>query len=299
MKINDRIKLGIWLSLITFQALANTVKAADVNTAKPLDIIYPVLRKGSELDQYALRLAKFLLAKSPTPVRFIAYNKVINSQQRKVLLLKQGVLSLDWLGSDDWIEQQVTAVPFPIFRGLLGHRIFIVNQQYEQQLRQVKTVQQLRQFSMVQGQGWGDTGILRSAQFNVKEIADFDTLFKLVEAGRIQLFPRAIFEPYGELAARPQLTQLTIDDTLMLVYKYPMFFYVSPTKANHKLAVLLTQSFQQAYQDGSFLQFFTQDPLIKKTLARVKMSQRITFVIDNPHLTGISKAIASQYWYFH
>lgn len=285
-----------YISIIKLWIVCSLLFVSAVKDSYALDIIHPVIRTGSELDKYALRLAKFLLAKVDEPVNFIPYKEVINSQQRKVLLLKSGELSLDWLGSNQWIEEQVVTIPFPILRGLLGHRIFITNRNTITKISNIETIDQLKQFKIIQGQGWGDNEILRLAALNVKEVADFDSLFQLINAGRVDLFPRAVFEPYSELKFRPTLNNLVIDETLMLVYKFPMFYFVSPTQANKKLVDLLTTSFKASYQDGSFLEFFKNDELIKSTLAQIKMKQRKVFNIDNVYLTDLVKKIPAIYW---
>ncbi|WP_163833680.1 amino acid ABC transporter substrate-binding protein [Spartinivicinus ruber] len=260
-----------------------------------IDITHPVLRKGSDLDAYASRLLVFLVEKSGETANMKPYRSVVNAQDRKVDLLKKGELSVDWLGASKSLEEGLLPIRFPVFRGLLGHRIFITNKTMAAKLGDIKTKADLDKLTMIQGQGWADVDVLKSGGFKVKEVANFESIFKLVNGGRVDLFPRAVIEPYSEVASRvDKLPDLVVDDKLMVVYKFPMFFFVSP--AAKPLADALTNGFKKAYEDGSFIKFFESDPLVKSTFEKVKMDQRMVFNIDNPHLSEETKAIDDQYW---
>ncbi|MGF1742252.1 transporter substrate-binding domain-containing protein [Vibrio profundum] len=259
-------------------------------------IIHPIPREGSELDQYAIELIKFLAKKSGKDVEVVSYTRTVGSQSRKVKLLTEGKMTVDWLGADKTLESQLTPIRYPVFRGLLGHRIFITNKTVESKLGAVKNVDDLKSFTMIQGEGWADVGVLKSAGFKVKEVPNFDNIFKIVNHGRADLFPRAVIEPYSELAERKKYSNLLVDNKLMLVYRFPMFLFVSPTPENKAVVDILNQGFEKAYQDGSFIKFFEQSPLVIKTFEQAILEQRTVINIDNPNLSQATKNIADKYW---
>ncbi|WP_108652007.1 hypothetical protein [Dongshaea marina] len=261
-----------------------------------LDITHPVLREGSDLDKYAASLLVFLVEKSGETANLKAYRKPIDSQSRKINLLAKGEISVDWLGADKQIESKLVPIRYPVFRGLLGHRIFITNKTVEPKLASVKSLEELRAFKMIQGEGWADVDVLKSGGFKVREVPGFEKIFKIVDNGRSDLFPRAVIEPYSEVASRPQYKNLLVDDKLMLVYKFPMFFFVSPSASNKPLVDALNKGFKLAYEDGSFIEFFDNAPLVKKTFAEAKLKQRRVFHIDNPNLSEQTRAIDAKYW---
>ena len=49
----------------------------------------------------------------------------------------------------------------------------------------------------------------------------------MVDGDRFDAFPRGVNEPFGELAQRPDLPDLKVEDTILLVYRMP-FIYLSP-----------------------------------------------------------------------
>ena len=259
-----------------------------------IDVITPALRKDSDMDRYAGLLIEFLVDKAGEKATMLPYRSIVNSQSRKVSMLQEGKLSIDWLGSSNELEEKLIPVRFPIFRGLLGHRIFITNKETAKKLSSVTTKAQLDKFIMIQGEGWADVDVLRSGGFKVKELASYDNIFKIVNAGRADLFPRSVIEPFSEMAGRPQFANLLVDDQLMVVYKYPMFFFVSPK--HPELAELLKKGFENAYADGSFVKFFENDPLVKKTFAEAKLKQRRIFNIDNPLLSDETRNMDDKYW---
>ncbi|MDN3608860.1 hypothetical protein ACFFUP_18580 [Vibrio ostreicida] len=257
-------------------------------------IVHPIPREGSELDLYTIALIKFLVEKSGQDIKLQPYKAPVDSQSRKVNLLKEGKLTIDWLGADKTLEKELLPIRYPVFRGLLGHRIFITNKTIAAKLGSIDNIEQLQQLGIIQGEGWADVNVLKSGGFKVREVPNFDNIFRIVDSGRTDLFPRAVIEPYSEVAQRSQLTNLVVDDKVMLIYRFPMFLFVSPT--NPDIAKLMQETFEKSYQDGSFEAFFEQAPLVVKTFEQAGIRNRKAFKIDNPHLSDETRSIPEQYW---
>jgi len=268
-----------------------------ISNVYSMDITLPVLRKGSDLDRYAYDLIIMLLKKTGEDVN-MSHLKNVANQSRKVALMKKGKLDIDWYGVDQKLEKELIPIRFPIFKGLLGHRIFITNKKFaENEIPKIKTKQDLAKHVMLQGRGWGDVAVLRAGGFEVKEVGSYETIFKWTNMGREgHLFPRAVVEPYGELEARKaNLTNLVIDDQIMVIYKFGMFFFVSPK--NPKLAKILNDNFSKAQEDGSFDNYFANSDYIKSVLKQSEMATRKhIFRIDNPNLSSETNSIPSKYW---
>ncbi|SIO17778.1 hypothetical protein [Salinivibrio sp. ES.052] len=270
------------ISIFTSQALATVT------------IVHPEPRSGSALDLYAIELIEFLADKSGESVTLQAFDGQIGSQSRKVEMMKQGKLTVDWLGADRTLESELIPIRYPVFRGLLGHRLFITNQKTEPTLAPISDVEGLKSLTMIQGQGWADVNVLKSAGFRVREISSFENIFKAVNAGRADLFPRALIEPFSELNERQQYENLLVDPHLMLIYRFPMFLFVSPQHSD--VADMLNSAFETAYQDGSFIEFFDSAPLVKETFEKANISGRTVIRVDNPHLSNETQAIPETFW---
>ncbi|WP_114787385.1 hypothetical protein [Vibrio tetraodonis] len=281
------------LKLLSSLVLAFSLVFSSISVAQTT-IIHPIPREGSELDQYAIDLIQFLVDKSGEGILLQPYKTPVDSQSRKVTLLKEGKITVDWLGADKTLEQELLPIRYPVFRGLLGHRIFITNKTTAAKLGSINSIEELRKLGMIQGQGWADVKVLKSGGFKVREVPSFDNIFRIVDSERTDLFPRAVIEPYSEVAQRSQLANLVVDDKLMLIYRFPMLLFVSPK--NPEVAATLKKAFEASYQDGSFVEFFEKAPLVKKTFEQAGIKSRKAFSIDNPHLSEQTRSIPDQYW---
>jgi hypothetical protein len=85
-------------------------------------------------------------------------------------------------------EQRLLPIRFPLDKGLLGYRVFLMREQAQPELDTVNSLEALRRFRIGQGQGWGDVVILRHAGLTVVEGGSYDGLFSMLSAGRFELF---------------------------------------------------------------------------------------------------------------
>ena len=264
-----------------------------------IEIKYIQARQGSLLDQYAIDLIRFLINESGEEVSFIPV-KYVGAQTRRQLLMKQGNYDVDWFGATQQIEKLVVPIRYPMFRGLLGHRVFITNKETRPLLNTGIPFKKLKMFNIIQGQGWGDVVILKGAGFtHVDTIANFNNLFKMIELNRASLFPRSIIEPYGELANRCDLNDndvctdknLLIDDKLLLIYKLPMFLFVAPHRQD--LIRIFNSAFENHYEE--FLVFFNNHPLIENSLKKLK-NRSIYQIRGNNILSKETHNIPDKYW---
>jgi hypothetical protein len=83
-------------------------------------------------------------------------------------------------------------VPFPIDRGVVGYRVAFVSKETKEKLKSVETIEDLRQFTFLQGTGWQDVDILRKNDFKVIESAYYEPMFKMVARNRADLFIRGL-----------------------------------------------------------------------------------------------------------
>jgi hypothetical protein len=116
-----------------------------------------------------------------------------------------------------------------------------------------------------------------------------------VEGGRFDAFSRGVHEPFGELASRPELKDLTVEKHLMLVYRMP--FYLLVAKENKALARDLEEGLNLAIADGSFDKTFFNDPAVKDVLAKADMKNRRAFYLDNPTLSKETPLDRKELWY--
>lgn len=174
-------------------------------------------------------------------------------------------------------------VRFPIDLGIVGYRVCFTHPAAQERLRQVETIEQLRQFSHGQGLQWADVEILRSNGFKVDEVASYENLFGMVAAGRFDLFCRGANEVLDETRAHPDLPGLRLEESLALVYPLPRFFYTHAS--NRAAAQRIEEGLRLAYADGSLQQAWQAN--YGESLAFARLGQRKVFRLENPAVRNI------------
>ncbi|WDP85382.1 MAG: hypothetical protein HUN05_09775 [Desulfobacter sp.] len=121
-------------------------------------------------------------------------------------------------------------VKFPVDLGIVGYRIFFVSEQTRKKLSAVTTLDMLKTFTMGQGAGWTDVGILRAGGFKVVAVPTYESLFRMVAWNRFDLLPRGANEILDEYESHKQIKDFTYDTSLCLAYPLGSFIPTRPTK---------------------------------------------------------------------
>ncbi|MBB5203059.1 hypothetical protein HNQ51_000352 [Inhella inkyongensis] len=203
------------------------------------------------------------------------------TQPRQLLELEQGQsLSVQWSATTLDKERRLLPVRFPTRRGLLGFRLCLINRHRQQEFRRVRTLDELRRYSLGQGGTWVDTEILRSQGFRV-ETGHYEGLFKMLAAGRFDLFPRGINEVFAEQAARQaEWPDLVVEDSLALHYPMPYYFFFN--KRNAALAARVEEGLRLMLRDGSFEHHFWTHH--GAALRQARLGERRLLRLQNPLL---------------
>ena len=267
-----------------------------LNYAQAIEIRIPITSHMKTRDSYQLGLLKLAMEKSKVPFTLV-FRKKEWTQKRIVSMLRQGkAIDLYWIGTSKELEKTLLPVRIPLYRGLLGHRIFIIHKKDQSRFDAVNTLDDLRQMKAVQGSGWTDIDILKTA--GLKTYANkYKNIFKMINrGGKIDYFPRGVMEAFGEIWARQdKYPNLAIEKHVLLVYPFAMFFFVSPS--NPKLAKTIELGLKLAYEDGSFEKYLKNDPSIQAIFRKSNLDNRVRLEIDNPLLSTETIAIPSKYWY--
>ena len=191
-------------------------------------------------------------------------------------------------------EKEYLPVYIPLFRGLMGMRICIVRGDNTAIFKGVNSLSDLKEFSAGQGELWADTDILEANDLTVVKELKYPNLFRMLEADRFDYFPRALHEPWSEIAQVPDLN-LTVESSIMLSYKAP--FYVFVHKSNSVLADHLTEQLELMVRDGTFLEMFYRDKKVSSALEQARVEDRIVIDLKNPFLTPGTQIDRPELWY--
>jgi len=204
-----------------------------------------------------------------------------------IMLERNEVIDLTWRMSSREIESKLQTIYFPLLKGLMGHRIFIIRAGEQAIFNKKITVKELKNISVGQGQNWPDTDILIANNFKVAAGYD-DYLLTMLERKRFDYFPRALHEPWFEIKDKPAFV---IEKNLMLRYPAPMYFYVN--KTNKRLHQRLVYGLEKLLNNGKFEQFFLTHPITSGIIEKSKAKQRLIFDLNNPLLSEQSQALLS------
>lgn len=244
---------------------------------------------------YAIKMLRLAIAHSDNPNYKIDVIKEDFTQARVNEEVRSGgLLDLCWASSDAQIESQLRPIRIPLFKGLLGYRIFIINKNDQAKFDRVKTLDDLKKLTIGQGRTWADGRILEANGFNVIKTNKYPSLFYMVEGGRFDGFPRGVHEPFSELEARPTMN-LAVEKNLMVYYQMPFYLFVSPN--NQTLAKNLETGFERAIANGEFDKVFYGDKAIQDVMQKANMKNRTLFKLDNPLLSKETPVNRPELWF--
>lgn len=281
----------IWIIVLLWFACPS------VSSASVVEINLPITSQNNQRDTFQVNMLKLVLEKAGVDYK-ITFAPVVYSQARIIHELKTGSdkINLYWMGTSDELEKDLRPIRFPVYRGLLGYRAFIINKRHQVRFDAINGLEDLQKFIGIQGIGWTDTAILEHS--GLRQLTSrYANIFEMINAGdRVDYFSRGISEGYVEVKSRQnKCPNLAVEKKVLLVYPFAMFFFTN--SENTALAEILEKGFHKAYQDGSFHQFFYNHPHIKEMFEQTDIRNRNRMDIPNPFLTPKTMAIPRQYWH--
>lgn len=172
---------------------------------------------------------------------------------------------------------------FPVDRGTAGYRVSFISSILKKDLKQYDTLQKIKKLTTGQGVGWLDIDILKYNGFNTTSIGTFKGLLNMTSLKRIDFFPRGINEITQEYHSYKYMNNLNYDETFMLYYPLPRFFFTN--KSNGNLMKRIEKGLIIAYEDGSLNVLFNK--YYKKNIDFLNLNKRVLYKLKNPFLKDI------------
>ncbi|KMT64279.1 diguanylate cyclase [Catenovulum maritimum] len=234
-----------------------------------------------EKEAYQFGLLKLALSYDKGNDYIFQESKRYIPQTSMIEQLKTNKLDVAWTGTSKELENSLTPIRIPLYKGLLGHRIFIIREGNQAKFDQIKSLSELKSLTAAQERSWADTAILRSAGIKVYGTRTYENLFHMLEGGRYDYLPRGVHEPWAEIASRPELP-LTVEKNLLVKYPMPAYFFVN--KENQALAQAIYSGLDAAINDGTFNDYFFNNPMIQDVIEKANIEHRLVFEIENPSI---------------
>jgi hypothetical protein len=219
-----------------------------------------------------------------------------DSQRAAAAMAADGPIDVQWIAASLADDQKMLPVLFPIDMGLLGYRVFLIDGARQKEFDQIKSIEDLRRMVALQGSGWTDVEVLRSAGLPVRTAPTYKDLFPMTVKGRADYFPRGAIEAYSEKRTFAESAPgLAVEDSLVLYYPFSFIFYVK--KTDGQLHDALYRGLVAAFDDGSYKALFQSNPDVQSVLANAHLKTRRVIKIDNPYLSADMKAVDRRFWY--
>ncbi|MGM9485621.1 substrate-binding periplasmic protein [Roseateles sp. NT4] len=240
---------------------------------------------------YAAVLLEQALAAAGMPVSLEPTSELIPQNRALQELGKHRRLDVLWTMTSVEREQQAQPVRVPIFKGLYGWRLLLASSEVAARMAEVKTPAELRQFSLVQGLEWPDTGILQANGLNVIVSPSYDAMFKQLRLGRADAFPRSVEEIWWELERYGQ--GLAVVPNICLHYPAAIYYFVAFEEP--ELAAAIELGLKRLRANGSFDSLFMK--YHGEDLARAKLGSRRVIELRNPLLSSQTPLDKPELWY--
>ena len=292
-QLAKRRQLGWTLLLLIVQATSTFAGALQV--VRPL----PEAPGDTRYDHYWQLLAQALTITEPDFGPFALREARLPMTEARALgelEAGRGTITVLVHGNVADYEQRLLPIRFPLDKGLLGYRVFLIRAELQPKLDLVGGLDDLRRYSIGQGRDWGDVTILREAGLMVLEGTSYEGLFSMLASGRFQLFSRSVVEVGEELAReKPRHPQIAIERHLMLFYPLTRYFYVTRSPAGEELGRRISEGLERMLKIGLFDRMF--DGFKRPFEGQIGFRNRLLIRIANPLQTPETPLNRSELWY--
>jgi hypothetical protein len=283
------------LFAIGFLAISSAV--AEISTSTMI-VDYQLTSYASKQRQkYEIELLREAL--EATKDLFGSYQLKIREDQTSVLrsiaLLREGAgPSVMASPAGGLLYESLPAVKIPIYQGLLGYRVLVVRQDSPATKNKAAAQYGINHLVLGQVRGWADTVVYRNHQLKVEHGGNLDTLFSMLQAGRFDAIPLGIIEANPELnIRRASHPQLDIDQSRLLYYPWPMYFYINPKapelyhRVNTGLELLVKNGGMSVLLNKHF----------EEALNKINMQASSVIGLENPLLPPDTPLARNELWY--
>ncbi|HTP40745.1 MAG TPA: hypothetical protein VMI92_14360 [Steroidobacteraceae bacterium] len=217
-------------------------------------------------------------------------------RQRYELEHATGELTIMFLGSSPELEKMLLPVRIPVDLDLQGYCVMLIRDGEQSRFNAVRSLADLKSLDFGLGLGWIDVDILRSNGLSVVTGSSYDGLFEMLRQHRFDVFLRSAVEVLGEYDQRhAAMPELRIEDSLILYYPMPMYFWFSKDAQGRRLAARVEAGMRMMLDDGSYQRIFAQYQDSK--IRRLHLKTRRILRLDNPLLDSLTPFGDKRLWF--
>ncbi len=258
-------------------------------------LTYPLHSNGTDPEAYVVELLRQALARSGGDYRLRPSPRPMpQSRAEQSLEQNDGSVQLMWTMTTRDREEALLPIRIPIYKGLIGWRIPLVRREDKDWLARVHSLEDLKPMRFGQRADWPDTRVLRDNGLQVITSQSYDSLFRMLDAGRFDVFPRELVVVWDEQArASQEGLELEVDEHVVLHYPSAFYFFTSRTRAD--LAAAIERGLEAMIADGSYERLFQQ--YHGAALKRAGLERRRVIELENPDLPPQTPFQREALWY--
>jgi hypothetical protein len=230
------------------------------------------------------------------PFRMVQSEPMTEQRQRFEIQNATGKLTVLYLSTVPELERRLVPIRIPVDKDLGGYCVLLIRREERGRFQGVRSLDDLRRFTIGLGQGWIDVDILRANRFRVVTGSSYDGLFEMLVHRRFDAFLRAATEVLDEVEERrATLPDLFIEERLLLFYPLPMYFWFPRTDEGRRLAARAEEGMRAMIADGSYDAIF--DRYQRHKIERLRLKERRLLRIENPFLGPETPLADKRLWF--
>ena len=260
---------------------SKNISAENSSAAKPVRLVIPGPTAPFKVrNPFIEQLLGIIFAKQNLTLNLVYASEEITQGRALKELNSDNAINLTWSATTSAREQSLTAIKIPLYQGLIGWRVFIIDKNKQEKFDQIKSIKALGNMLAIQRFDWPDYQVFIENNLNVDGNLASSQMYKAIENGLADYFPRSVLEVTRELTSIKS-NKLAIEKSLLLKYSSAYYFFVG--KQNTELAKTIKKGFELALADGSYQQLFQQH--FGKTIAALKLDDRTVLHLSSSLLS--------------
>lgn len=268
--------------LMSVFALANAQSVS--RAGDDIYIAYPEVKDPDETAYYYQQVLRLILEKTrETHGDFqLHFSGDFYSLDRATHMLISGNnADVMWASVTSERDLLMQVIPFDLLRGLNNYRVLIIRPEDQKKFSKINTFAEFKNLTSGGGANWTSTKILKTHNINVSTAPYYESILKMLAAGRFDYISRGLHEATGDLKlCKTLLCDVAIESSILLQYQTPINYSFYVKKDNLLLADRLNKGLALANQDGSLLATFNEMTRFRDA-SQFMNGQRRIFVLDN------------------
>jgi len=253
------------------------------------------LETASKIDEYPIKLLALALDQTGVSYQLIPSANFLSKGKALDRLQDNREINIVWGMTNVQREKNLLPIRIPIFKGLIGWRLFLIRQDMAERFTYIQQFEHLVKLSPLQGREWPDTKILQSNGFDVITERNQTSLMKMLGRAQGDFFPRSIIEVWEELERSKVANEIQIQIQPSLGIRYPAAIYFFVNKKSVPLANLIETGLEKAIENGTYEALFVES--YKTYIEKAQIENRTFYPLENAFLPEETPLDRKELWF--